>query len=121
MPSQERIQKLISLAEAFRNIEAYRAFYADEMVAQDNRGPERVGLEANIRNAEEFQKMVAQVNENRALSVLVQGDNVVIHWVIDVTLKNGQHLLLDELAYQTWQGDKIVREHFFYDPNAGGK
>jgi len=31
--------------------------------------------------------MVAQVNENRALSVLVQGENVVIRWLIDVTLK----------------------------------
>ena len=51
----------------------------------------------------------------------MQGDNAVIHWVLDVRLKNGERLLLDELAYQTCQGDRIVQERFFYDPNAGPK
>jgi hypothetical protein len=33
-----------------------------------------------------------------------------------MTGPNGQTRSLDELALQIWQGDRIVRERFYYDP-----
>lgn len=49
-------------------------------------------------------------------TILVDGDRVVINWVFDVTDKGGKTRRLDELALQIWDGDRIAREPFYYDP-----
>ncbi|PMW26743.1 polyketide cyclase, partial [Pseudomonas sp. MPR-E5] len=28
---------------------------------------------------------------------------------------------LEEIAWQTWQGDKLIEERFFYDPKQVGR
>ena len=48
--------------------------------------------------------------------VLVDGDQVVIHWRFDMTGHDGVTRRLDELSLQTWRGDRIASERFFYDP-----
>jgi len=49
-------------------------------------------------------------------SYLINGDEVVIHWVFDIIDRKGRAFRTDELAHQVWKGDKIVRERFYYDP-----
>jgi len=47
---------------------------------------------------------------------LVHGDHVVIRWVFEFTGRDGMVRRLEELAWQRWQGERIVEEQFFYDP-----
>jgi len=49
--------------------------------------------------------------------VLSDGDTVVIHWIFDFAFRDGRTLHVDELAHQTWRGERIRRERFFYDPS----
>ncbi len=44
------------------------------------------------------------------------GDTVVIRWIFEFTGQDGRKRRMEELAYQRWQGNKIVQEQFFYDP-----
>jgi len=44
------------------------------------------------------------------------GDKVVIRWIFEFTGQDGRQRRMEELAYQRWQGNKIVQEQFFYDP-----
>ena len=108
------------MVEEGRNVDAYRLFYTDDTVGQDNSSPERIGLEANVTRQAAALEGVAEVHENRAASVLVDGDRVVINWVFRATLKDGRRLHMDELALQTWRGDRIAHERFYYDPAALG-
>jgi hypothetical protein len=48
--------------------------------------------------------------------VLVDGDQVAIFWGFDVTDPAGVVRRREELALQTWRGDRIQIERFFYDP-----
>ena len=48
--------------------------------------------------------------------MLIDGDRVAIHWIFDFTLPDGSTRRFDEMALQTWRGELIVRERFFYDP-----
>jgi len=41
---------------------------------------------------------------------------VVINWVFDFFGHVGATFTYYELAFQHWQGDRIVRERFYYDP-----
>jgi hypothetical protein len=45
-----------------------------------------------------------------------QGDRVVIHWHFSFVHPTGRMFELDELVDQLWQGDKVLRERFYYDP-----
>ena len=49
----------------------------------------------------------------------VQGDDVFINWVFEMT-RNAKTSVLDEIAVQTWRGDKIASERFYCDPSAVG-
>jgi ketosteroid isomerase-like protein len=57
---------------------------------------------------------------SKAMSSVVEGDHVAIHWIFELTDKSGKVRRIDEVALQEWRGDRIFRERFFYDP-AGRK
>ena len=37
-------------------------------------------------------------------------------WVFDFTDAADRSFRIDELTLQTWRGERIVRERFYYDP-----
>ncbi|MEM1358954.1 MAG: nuclear transport factor 2 family protein, partial [Bacteroidota bacterium] len=43
-------------------------------------------------------------------------NKVVIKWKFRFEWKNNTVTEIEELAYQEWEGDKIKREQFYYDP-----
>jgi hypothetical protein len=47
---------------------------------------------------------------------LVNGDHVAIRWRFTFALKDGSTIRMEEVAWQTWRGDRIATETFFYDP-----
>ncbi len=42
-------------------------------------------------------------------------DRVVVNWIFDFTGKDGITRRLNELALQTWRGDRVQDERFVYD------
>ena len=52
---------------------------------------------------------------SKAMSSVVEGDHVAIHWIFELTDKSGNLHRFDEVAWQEWRGDLIFRERFFYD------
>lgn len=121
MPTRERVQQLIRLVEHGKIPEAIQEFYADDVVMQDNKHPPVVGKEANIERERRWVSSLDRVHENRCVSFAVDGDHVAIQWVHDYTNKGGEHLRLEEVAFQTWRGNQIARERFFYDTASMGQ
>ena len=46
---------------------------------------------------------------------MVDDRHAVIHWILDFTAGDGRRYRIDQLAFQEWEGDRIVRERFIYD------
>ena len=40
--------------------------------------------------------------------------------MIEFTSRDGTRRTLEEIAWQRWEGDKVVEEQFFYDPKQLG-
>jgi ketosteroid isomerase-like protein len=116
MPTRQRVQDLIAHVERGRFADGINEFYADDVVMQDNLSQPTVGKTANYAREREFEAYIATLHESRALDVIVDGDRVVIHWLLDFTGTDGKRTRMDQLAYQLWRGDRIVRERFVYDP-----
>lgn len=115
MPEKSRVQSLVAYVEAGRILEAIEEFYADDVEMQDNGATPTVGKAANARREAAFVRSIATVHENKATAVLVDGDRVIIHWLFDYTSVDGNRYRMDQVASQTWMGDRIVRERFYYD------
>lgn len=47
---------------------------------------------------------------------LHNGNNVVIRWKFRFEWKDNSTTEIEEITYQEWEGNKIKREQFFYDP-----
>ncbi len=116
MPSKQRVQDLVSLVERGEFLQAFEEFYADDVVMQENGNPATVGKAANREREHGFVGSIEAIHENRAQSVVVDGDHVAIRWLAEYTFRGGARMRFDQVAYQEWRGDRIVRERFYYDP-----
>ena len=56
------------------------------------------------------------IGGSHACGGVVDGDLTVIRWIFEFDWLAGGTTRMEELAYQRWQGERIVEEQFFYDP-----
>ena len=115
MPSRERVQAFVAAVVAGDFVQSIHDFYAEDATAQENLAPPRVGREALFAYETRTLASMGKV-EPHLTTLLVDGDRVVIGWRFDMTGHDGVTRRLDELTLQTWRGDRIATERFFYDP-----
>ena len=114
MPTRDQVTQLVRLVEANRILDAIDEFYADDVSMQDNLNPAVVGKAENRERERVFFGGIT-VHQNRALSVVVDGDRAVIHWLFEFTGGDGKRYRMDQLSHQEWQDGRVVKERFYYD------
>ena len=83
---------------------------------QENAAAPRVGRDLLVAHERGVLDRMSHVH-SRAVSSVLEGDSVAIHWIFELTDKSGKVHRIDEVALQQWRGDRIFRERFFYDPS----
>jgi ketosteroid isomerase-like protein len=116
MPTRERVQAFVAMVEANEYVEAIRQFYTDDASMQENLGEVRIGRDALAAQEEAVLASVKAITTRPGSTFAIDGDRVIVRWIFDVELADGKKFTLDELAYQTWRGDRIAQERFYYDP-----
>ncbi|AVO46095.1 nuclear transport factor 2 family protein [Phreatobacter cathodiphilus] len=116
MPARSTVERFVALVESGDHVGAIEAFYAEDASMQENLAPPRVGKAMLIAHEKAALARVASVHTHKVKTLLVDGDQVAIHWIFDFTLPDGSTRRFDEMALQTWRGEEIVTERFFYDP-----
>jgi len=114
MSTKDQVVRLVRHVESNRILEAIDEFYADDVSMQDNLNAPVVGKAANRERERAFFGGIT-VHQNRALSVAVDGDQAVIHWLFEFTAGDGKRYKIDQLAHQSWKDGRIVKERFYYD------
>ena len=116
MPTRERVQAFVAMVEAGNYVEAIREFYTDDATMQENLGEMHAGRDALAGREEATLRRVESITTRPGSTCAIDGDRVIVRWVFDIVLPDGKKFTLDELAYQTWRGDRIASERFYYDP-----
>ena len=116
MPTRERVSAFVATVESGEHVEAIERFYTDDASMQENNAPPRVGRDSLIEHERRALARTTDMHTEPAGLVLVDGDAVVIRWVFHMTGPDGKRRRLEELSHQTWRGERIWRERFFYDP-----
>ena len=116
MPSRALLNEFIAVVEGGDHAGAIERYYTEDSSMQENAAPPRVGRDFLVAHERGILANMAQVY-SKAMSSVVEGDRVAIHWIFELTDKSGRVHRVDEVAMQEWRGDKIFRERFFYDPS----
>jgi len=116
MPTAETLERFIARVEQNAHAEAIEEFYTEASSMQENQAPPRVGRVANIANERRVLARAKSVVSRCIRPVLASSDIVVIRWFFRFEWHDGTVTEIDELAYQRWEGERIVAETFFYDP-----
>jgi hypothetical protein len=116
MVSRARVEEFVKCVSENRFLEAIDEFYATDASMQENVGALRQGRDVLIENEKRVLAGSRSVRVRPVQSWFVEGNESVVHWIFEFTTKDGQSVVLDELAHQVWSGERIVRERFYYDP-----
>ena len=116
MPARETVDAFIALVEQAQYVEAHEGYYTSDSTMTENQEPPRVGLAAHIASERAVMGAFKALKTHPVSRVLIDGDLVMINWVFEFTAENGQKMIMDEVALQRWDGDRIVAEQFYYDP-----
>jgi hypothetical protein len=121
MPSLEILRAFADTVESNDHVGAILKFYAPEARTQENDGEWRTGHEALAERERAVLASVAGVKTTRLGPLLLDGDTSAICWRFEFTGKDGKTRSMEEVAWQTWRGDKLIEERFFYDPRQMGR
>jgi hypothetical protein len=116
MPTAATLERFIHRVEQNAHVEAIQEFYAENASMQENNEPPRVGRAALVAHEARALARAASVQSQCVRPVFANGEHVVIRWIFQFVGKDGSRRRIEELAYQRWEGERIVQEQFFYDP-----
>lgn len=115
MPERQRILDFIAVVVSGDHVRAIEDFYHPDATMQENGKPPRVGRDVLVAHEGAALARLKAMHTHPVQMFLVDGDHVVINWTFDATDQAGITRRLEELAFQRWQGDRIITERFFYD------
>jgi hypothetical protein len=121
MPTRETVEAFVAQVLSNDHVGAIRDWYHEDAWMQENQVPLRQGGRSKLMEQEAA--TLARMNEVLTELVappIIDGNRVAIRWRFTFTPKQGQGFAMEEVAWQTWRGDKIATETFFYDPKQRG-
>ena len=116
MPTSETLERFITRVEENAHAEALEEFYTADASMQENQAPPRVGRDAHVANERKVLSRTKTLSSTCVRPVFVNGDRVVIRWILHFEWRDGPITHMEEIAYQRWEGERIAEETFFYDP-----
>jgi len=116
MPTRGRVEAFIARVVSNAHAEAIEEFYHVDATMQENLGAVRAGRDVLVAGERAMLARHKKVHTHPVMDFFVDGDKVVIHWIFEFTRMDDTVMRIEELAFQTWRGDRIQSERFYYDP-----
>ena len=116
MPSPATVDAFLATVEAGDYVGAIERFYTSDASMQENIGEPRIGRELLVKVEHAAMARVDRIVAQRRHPAMISGDQVAIRWRFEFVKGGVVVSTLEEIAWQTWRGEEIVEETFFYDP-----
>jgi SnoaL-like domain len=117
MPDRHVVEAFAAAVESNDHVGAIQRFYSPDASTRENQNPPRHGRDMLAAREAAVLASVAGVKTTRLSPIFIDGDRSAIHWRFEFTPKdNGPPKVMEEIALQTWRGNELIEERFFYDP-----
>ena len=116
MPNPRTVEAFMATVEAGDYVGAIERFYTPDASMRENMAAPRIGRDALAEHERGVMAQFAAITARRQGPPMISPDGVAIHWRFEFHLHHGGSRALEEVAWQTWRGEAIAEETFFYDP-----
>ncbi len=116
MPKPDTIEAFVTLVEAGDYTGAIEQFYAPEASTWENNAAQVTGRDAALTKERGVMASFKTIEASRLGPPLIGGDHVALRWRFAFTSADGRVRQMEEVAWQTWRGEQVIEERFFYDP-----
>ena len=109
-------KQFVDLCNQGKNFDVMRTMYHPDIVSVERDGTETKGQQPVIQKSEKW-AAVNEIHGEKVLGPYFNGPNqFAVHFTFEVTPKaTGKRTTLPEVGVYTVQGDKIIREQFFFE------
>ena len=115
-PSLSLVRSFIRRVEQQDYVGAIAHFYHDDASVQENQDPPRCGRSALLAHEMDLMVRYGNIPVRKVERFAITGNMVFINWVFELNTPSLGKRVFDEVAMQHWDGDRIRRERFYYDP-----
>ncbi len=118
MTTQEIANKLVAYCRTGEFHKCYTELYNNSAISQEPHGAMwevANGLEEMAVKGQKWNEMVAEMHGAEVSEPLVAGNHFSCRMWNDITFKDGNRAILDELCVYEVQDGKIIKEQFFYE------
>src|SRR5262245_1558461 len=91
-------------------------FYHEDATMQEHMAELRHGRDHLVAHEIDIAARFGRMPVRKVERFAICGDTVFINWVFEITQADGSIRPFDEIAVQTWRGDRVAAERFYYDP-----
>lgn len=121
MPSRDIVEAFAQRLEAGDFIGAIEQFCTSDAATWENDASPTIGRDKLVAKERAVLAASREVKARRIGPSLIEGDHVATRWNFSFTSAEGVVRTLDEIAWQTWRGDRLIEERFYYDPKQLGR
>ena len=89
MPSRARLDEFIAVVESGDHAGAIERYYTEDASMQENAAAPRIGRDGLVAHERGVLARMSNVY-SKAMSSVVEGDHVAIHWFFELTDKSGK-------------------------------
>ncbi len=113
MNVSELNQELNDMILAGKGLDAFEAFYADDVVMHEN-DQKFEGKDVNRKREQEWFGNVEEFHGAKFPATAVNGDVSFVEHEYDVKMKGMPRMMMNQVSVRKWKDGKIVDEHFYY-------
>lgn len=117
MPLTETIEAFITRVEENQHDKAIEEFYHINASMQENNLEPRIGRDYLVANEKKIMAKAKWISSKCIRPVFINKNTVVIRWKFLFKWKDDTTTEIEEIAYQNWENNVIIKEKFFYDPS----
>ena len=121
MPSRDIVEAFAKRLENGEFVEAIEQYYTPDAATYENNAAPTLGRDKLAAKERGVLAAFKEVTAVRIGPSLIDGDNVASRWIFSFTNTEGVTRTLEEIAWQTWRGDELIEERFYYDPKQLGR
>ena len=116
MPSRQTVEAFVALVEAGDYVGAIEKFYAPDASTRENTSEPVVGRDILMAKERGVMAAFRNIEALRIGPSLIDGDTTATRWKFTFFGAEGGAKVLEETSWQTWRGEQLIEERFFYDP-----
>src|SRR6266581_9380476 len=109
MNTLELDHELNTMIIEWKSRDAFLKFYAEDVVAQEDDEPERIGRDAWMRGRLEMERNIKKFAA-RVLAHAANGDTSFSEWEYQIELEGMGAINITQVAVRRWKDGRVVRE-----------